>query len=105
MSETKYRFEVGGKKSPVAFSSMVIGRMFKDKKDLSNFLENYENAKVSQGGAWKEPTELQSKIAAFVKAGKNTRDTINSAIAKFKVDRNEVYTARNRVAVWEYINN
>lgn len=104
MSETKFRFEAAGRKSPVAFSSKVISRMFKDKKDLGSFLENYENAKVSQGGAWREPTEAQFKVAAFVKAGKNSRTAIEAATKKFSLDKSQVYSARNRVAVWEFIN-
>lgn len=104
MSKTKPRFEVNGQLSPTAFSAQVIGRMFKDKRDLSAFLENYENAKVSPGGSWREPTELQYKIAALVKSGNNSKSAIDAAITKFKVGRNHVYAARNRVAVWEFIN-
>ncbi len=105
MSDYRKKSIFEGKQTPVSFSSQVIARMFKDKKDLGSFLENYENAKVSNGGAWREPTELQYKIAVFVKAGKNSRTCIAAAMKKYSVTRNQVYSARNRVALWEFVNN
>lgn len=93
-------FYIGKEKVPSHWGMAVMTRAF-DEKALKGLWETYKNARLTAGGAYKEPTELQKKIAAYAK---KTRHKHTAIAAEFKVKYHVVKAALEKVAVWEYLN-
>jgi len=92
---------IGKEKVPSHWHINVIRRAFPDEKALRSVWEAYKNARLTAGGAYKEPTDLQKKIAKFSQES----HWRHSAIAeKFGVKYHVVKAAIQKVAVWEYLN-
>lgn len=98
----KEKFYVGKEQLPVGMSTRVIVRMFTDDaKGLKDFWEKYQEARLTAGGAQREPTPLQYKVAEMKKKGMRAETIFKEQKLK---NIQQVYSIINRVAMWEYLN-
>lgn len=98
---TKKDIYIGKEKISSGLQTSIVARIFKDNpKGFKEFWESYKDARF-RGGASKEPTELQIKIAAYTKSSKENNRIVAD---KFKVKYHAVTAAIQKVAVWEYLN-
>ncbi len=98
--------ELNGKKYPGTLSYKVVARLFATPEELAAFMDKYVASRKALGNTkvHQEPTDLQKSIAADLKAAGNTSQAVKNAVAKYETNKEAVYAARNRVAMWTYLN-
>ncbi len=85
-------------KLPAQFNLSIIKRFMSD-AELSVFSAKYVSNKKKLHNGPKEPTPQQVEIATALKAG----ETPQNLAAKYGMAEHQIYGARNRVAIWNYI--
>lgn len=99
MSKMK-EYKIAGEKVGSAFQTAILLRAFNE-KELKSIWEAYKAARLTSGGAAKEPTDLQKKIAAYAKKTKLKYVVIAK---EFNVTSNMVGNSIRKVAVYAYLN-